>query len=184
MPAKAKATYESVRDAVSQLEKEGKPVTPTSVLSLTGGSRTTVYKFLQQLQDEDTKRQIKKPLPELEDLINEQSIAVITSLYEACKKRAEEIVLTEYESMKQRYSEWQKTAEKLDMIEEKYELKIQNFDLQEKTLKEENDKLKEMNNVLKDQNQTLKDQNQTLKDQNQILKEQINTLNKLNSKEK
>ena len=112
MSVKAKATYESVRDAVNQLEKEGKPVTPTNVLKLTGDSRTTVYKLLGQLQDEDTKRQIKKPLPELEDLINEQSTAVITSLYEICKHRAEEVVLTEYESMKQRYSELHKIAEK------------------------------------------------------------------------
>ena len=165
MPAKAKATYESVRDAVNQLEKEGKPITPTNVLNLTGGSRSTVYKFLGQLQDEDVKRQIKKPLPELEDLINEHSIAVITSLYEVCKRRAEEVVLTEYESIKQRYSEWQKTAEKLDLIEEKYELKAQSFELKEQKLEADNKKLKEINNALKEQIQILKEQNQILKEQ-------------------
>ena len=163
MSVKAKATYESVRDAVNQLEKEGKSVTPTNVLKLTGGSRTTVYKLLGQLQDEDTKRQIKKPLPELEDLINEQSTAVITSLYEICKHRAEEVVLTEYESMKQRYSELHKIAEKMDMIEENYALK-------EQKLTTENQKLVEINKVLKEQNQTLK--------------EQIEALNKMLLKEK
>lgn len=71
MPVKAKATDESVRDAVNQLEKEGKDVNPTNVLKLTGSSRSTVYKFLNLLQDEDSKRQIKNPLPELEYLINE-----------------------------------------------------------------------------------------------------------------
>ncbi len=158
MPVKAKATYETVRDAVNQLEKEGKLVTPTNILSITGGSRSTVYKFLQQLQDEDTIRQVKKPLPELEDLINEQSKAVITSLYEICKNRAEEVVLAEYETIKQRYSEWQKVADKMDMIEEKYALKTESFELIEKKLKAENEQLREMNNVLKEQNQTLKEQ--------------------------
>ena len=40
MSVKAKATYESVRDAVNQLEKEGKSVTPTNVLKLTGVNAT------------------------------------------------------------------------------------------------------------------------------------------------
>ena len=158
MPVKAKATYESVRDAVNQLEMEGKEVNPTNVLNLTGGSRSTVYKFLSQLQDEDTKRQIKKPLPELEDLINEQSTAIITSLYEICKHRAEEVVLTEYETMKKRFADLQKTAAHMDLIEEKYQLKAQNFELQELKLKTENQELKEQNKILKDQVQTLKEQ--------------------------
>jgi hypothetical protein len=158
MPVKAKATYESVRDAVNQLEKEGKDVNPTNVLNLTGGSRSTVYKFLNQLQDEDTKRQIKKPLPELEDIINEQSTAIITNLYEICKHRAEEVVLTEYESMKQRFADLQKTAAQMDLIEERYQLKAQNFELQEQKLKAENQELKEQNKLLKEQVQTLKEQ--------------------------
>ena len=54
-----------------------------------------------------TKRQIKKPLPELEDLINEQSTAIITTLYEICKHRAEEVVLTEYETMKKRFADFE-----------------------------------------------------------------------------
>ena len=158
MPVKAKATYESVRDAVNQLEMEGKEVNPTNVLNITGGSRSTVYKFLGQLQDEDTKRQIKKPLPELEDLINEQSTAIITSLYEICKHRAEEVVLTEYESMKKRFADLQKTAEQLDLIEEKYQLKAQTFELQEQKLQTENQDLKEQNKLLREQIQTLKEQ--------------------------
>ena len=172
MSVKAKATYESVRSAVEQLEKEGAPVTPTNVLNITGGSRSTVYKFLGQLQDEDTKRQIKKPLPELEDLINEQSASLITSLYEICKSRAEEIVLAEYESMKMRFSHLLKTAEQLDKIAENYQLKAEKLAIEDEKLKTENQGLKE-------QNQGLKEQNQLLKEQIQILTNQISTLNKL-----
>ena len=45
MPVKAKATYESVRDAVNQLEMEGKEVNPTNVLNLTGGSEALYTSF-------------------------------------------------------------------------------------------------------------------------------------------
>jgi len=158
MPVTAKATLETVREAVKQLQAAGKKATPTAVLKITHGSKSTVYKLMEQLQDEHAETAIRRPLPNLEELVTGLAYDQVKTLYEACKKQAEDEVLKEYQQMKENFSELRKVPGKLDLIEDNYNSKVATLKAKEEIsttkiegLMAEVKSLKETVSILKEQ---------------------------------
>ncbi|MHB8975521.1 MAG: DNA-binding protein [Trichloromonadaceae bacterium] len=89
----AVATIETVRQAIQQLEDEGRKVTGRAVLAITGGSLGTVLKLIRQAQEEGDEAQNAAEIPEA--LQNAIRAALATAGKDARQQIEDRITLAE-----------------------------------------------------------------------------------------
>ncbi len=119
----AKATKEAVIAARKQLTEQQEKITPTAIHRITGGSKSTIYRILSELAEDDFAYSINKPDPAAENLVDEVTKELVSKIYNYCKKRADAIAIAEYKSKQDNEADVLKVLDKMDDIEAKYEAK-------------------------------------------------------------
>ncbi len=117
----AKATKETVIAARNQLNERQEKITPTAIHRLTGGSKSTIYKILSELSDQDLALRLNKPDPAADNLVDDMTRELVAKIYDYCKKRADAIALAEYRSKQDNEAEMLRELDKLDVLEARYE---------------------------------------------------------------
>ena len=121
----AKATRESVEDAIRQLTDEGKKINPTTIHHITGGSRSTIYQILSEIDQDKMRTAMKVGSEYSDELVNETATAAIKALYDSCWKKAEQIAKVAYKRDDDREKEALSVMERLDAIEETYTARVE-----------------------------------------------------------
>lgn len=137
----AKVTKESVEQARKQLVDQGEKVTPTAIQRLTGGSKSTVYKVLNELEEDDLKTSLYREGRNNEDLITDVTRNAINMLYSQCWHKAESLALATCRAMQSYEEDARNMFKQLDEIEQKYQAKEGQLNAEKDTLKQEVEKL-------------------------------------------
>ena len=94
-----KATKESVKDAYDKLKQDGIKPSVNKILSKTGGSKATVLKYLHEINIEETQGRIALEDIAEEELVDKQARELVHAVFAACKTRADNIAIKQYESL-------------------------------------------------------------------------------------
>ena len=152
-----KVTKDAVEEAIKKITEEGKKVTPTEIHRITGGSRTTVYKVLADINQNKMETAMDVAADIADEVIGETATDAVKKIYDVCWKKAQDIAVASYKAQRSNDQDVIKILDHLDTLEINAKLKEELYKAKEGELKAIIAQKEAEINMLKAENQMFRD---------------------------
>ncbi len=145
------ASEEKIVQARKELIDAHEDVTAEKIRQrIGGGSYSEITGILCKLNEQETAAIINNPDPDEDQVLIDEGMPFVKSLYQLCKKRPDSLAMLNYEGLQVINKDIDEKAAKLDEIEELYEARAQISEAEVARLKTENESLKAQIKILQE----------------------------------